>query len=70
MQCFEHFKAGMMREAVAVCSNCGVGRGGGGLVEQDQKTPRTNERTRSILCHTCANVPEAQLQNAGVLHSK
>jgi hypothetical protein len=60
MKCFEHTKAGETKDAVAVCSNCGVGLCRDHLVEELQTVARTNEQRRLILCHTCANVREAQ----------
>ncbi len=60
MKCFEHAKSGGNKDAVAVCSNCGAGLCMEHLIEDVMNVARTNQKTRSILCHTCANIPEAQ----------
>jgi hypothetical protein len=60
MKCFEHAKAGETRDAVAVCTNCGAGLCMDHLIEDVSTIPRTNEKTRTILCHLCAHVPEAR----------
>ncbi len=69
MRCFEHAKLGEIRDAVAVCSNCGVGLCMDHLIEQDKTAPRTNETARSILCFTCANVREGAPKRVDVMPS-
>ncbi len=54
MKCFEHAKNGEMMDAVAVCTNCGVALCQDHLVEDINPTARTNQLTRRILCHVCA----------------
>jgi len=60
MKCFEHAKSGEAKEAVAVCANCGVGLCMDHLIEETSHVPRTNEQTRTILCHRCAHEPQAK----------
>jgi len=60
MKCFEHAKTSEMKDAVAVCSNCGVGLCMDHLVEGAEAVARTNQQKRLILCRTCAGKREAQ----------
>jgi hypothetical protein len=60
MKCFEHAKAGEAKDAVAVCSNCGVGVCMDHLIEEIKTIPRTNEQTRTILCLLCAHETKAK----------
>ena len=60
MKCFEHAKTGETKEAVAVCASCGVGLCMDHLIEEISNVPRTNQETRSILCHICAHEPKAK----------
>jgi hypothetical protein len=53
MQCFEHAKANEIKDAVAVCSNCGAALCMDHLVEEVEMIPRTNEQRRLIFCHKC-----------------
>ena len=60
MKCFEHAKAGETKDAVAVCSNCGVGLCRDHLVEEVELVARTNQQRRLIFCHTCVSGQQAQ----------
>ena len=60
MKCFEHAKTGEVKDAVAVCANCGVGVCMDHLIEEIKTVPRTNDQTRTILCLVCAHEPKAK----------
>jgi hypothetical protein len=59
MKCFEHAKAGEVKDAVAVCSNCGAGLCRDHLVEEVEMVARTNQQRRLIFCRTCAGERKA-----------
>jgi hypothetical protein len=54
MQCYEHAKHNEMRDAVAICSNCGAAVCMEHLVVEAESVPRTNEQKRRIYCQACA----------------
>jgi hypothetical protein len=54
MQCYEHAKANVAKDAVAICSNCGAALCMEHLVEHVEVSPDTNQRRRQIVCQTCA----------------
>jgi hypothetical protein len=60
MKCYEHAKANETKDAVAVCSNCGVGLCMEHLVEDIEAVARTNQQRRLIYCRICAGEKKAQ----------
>ena len=54
MQCYEHAKVNEMKEAVAVCANCGAALCMEHLVVIGGTALDSDKQQRRINCHTCS----------------